>query len=58
MIMLTLFRSIPYRYTVLGLADAEAVSRQTGITIIPGMEWTTFHGNPFVMFLMDLEGFL
>lgn len=31
--------------TVSGLADAEAVSRQTGITIIPGMEWTTFYGH-------------
>lgn len=31
--------------TVSGLADAEAVSRQTGIAIIPGMEWTTFYGH-------------
>lgn len=31
--------------TVSGLADAEAVSRQTDITIIPGMEWTTFYGH-------------
>lgn len=31
--------------TVSGLADAESVSRQTGITIIPGMEWTTFYGH-------------
>lgn len=31
--------------TVSGLADAEAVSSQTGITVIPGMEWTTFYGH-------------
>ncbi|WP_458127016.1 CehA/McbA family metallohydrolase [Paenibacillus sp. Z3-2] len=31
--------------TISGLADAEAVSNQTGITIIPGMEWTTFYGH-------------
>lgn len=31
--------------TVSGLADAEAVSQETGITIIPGMEWTTFYGH-------------
>ncbi|WP_026263259.1 CehA/McbA family metallohydrolase [Paenibacillus sanguinis] len=31
--------------TVSGLIDAEAVSKETGIAIIPGMEWTTFYGH-------------
>lgn len=31
--------------TVSGLIDAEAVSQETGIAIIPGMEWTTFYGH-------------
>ncbi|MDP4098132.1 CehA/McbA family metallohydrolase [Paenibacillus sp. P96] len=28
-----------------GLAEAERVERQTGIRIVPGMEWTTFYGH-------------
>ncbi|QYR19081.1 CehA/McbA family metallohydrolase [Paenibacillus sp. sptzw28] len=31
--------------TMTGLADRETVERVTGITIIPGMEWTTFYGH-------------
>lgn len=31
--------------TVSGLLDAEEVSRETGVAIIPGMEWTTFYGH-------------
>lgn len=31
--------------TMSGLADKAAVESLTGITILPGMEWTTFHGH-------------
>ncbi|WP_217593960.1 CehA/McbA family metallohydrolase [Cohnella sp. GbtcB17] len=31
--------------TMSGLADKEAAERQAGIAILPGMEWTTFHGH-------------
>ncbi|ANS73904.1 histidinol-phosphatase [Paenibacillus yonginensis] len=31
--------------TMTGLADKEEVERATGISIIPGMEWTTFFGH-------------
>lgn len=31
--------------TVSGLDDADAVSRETGMMILPGMEWTTFYGH-------------
>ncbi|MFS0726499.1 CehA/McbA family metallohydrolase [Paenibacillus sp. 1P07SE] len=31
--------------TISGLLDADEVSRDTGVAIIPGMEWTTFHGH-------------
>ncbi|MCI3921100.1 CehA/McbA family metallohydrolase [Paenibacillus sp. TRM 82003] len=31
--------------TVSGWAEAEEVTRETGITIVPGLEWTTFYGH-------------
>lgn len=31
--------------TMTGLEGRETVERETGITIIPGMEWTTFYGH-------------
>ncbi|MBB6633315.1 CehA/McbA family metallohydrolase [Cohnella thailandensis] len=31
--------------TMSGLADKDAVERETGLVILPGMEWTTFHGH-------------
>ncbi|CAI6085752.1 CehA/McbA family metallohydrolase [Cohnella sp. JJ-181] len=31
--------------TMSGLADKEAVERETGLAILPGMEWTTFYGH-------------
>lgn len=31
--------------TMSGLEERERVERETGITIIPGMEWTTFYGH-------------
>lgn len=31
--------------TVSGLLDADEVSRETGVAVLPGMEWTTFHGH-------------
>ncbi|TDQ37168.1 CehA/McbA family metallohydrolase [Aureibacillus halotolerans] len=31
--------------TISGLADAKDVQEETGVTIVPGMEWTTFYGH-------------
>ncbi len=31
--------------TMSGLAERESAERETGITVIPGMEWTTFYGH-------------
>ena len=31
--------------TMSGLAEREAAERETGMTVIPGMEWTTFYGH-------------
>src|SRR5690606_35531570 len=31
--------------TMAGLAEKETVERETGLPIIPGMEWTTFYGH-------------
>lgn len=31
--------------TMSGLRDGEQIQQETGIVIIPGMEWTTFHGH-------------
>jgi hypothetical protein len=31
--------------TMTGLSDKESVEHETGISIISGMEWTTFHGH-------------
>jgi Predicted metal-dependent phosphoesterases (PHP family) len=35
--------------TISGHAEIESVQRQTGITIIPGLEWTTFYGHMTVL---------
>ncbi|WP_028559321.1 CehA/McbA family metallohydrolase [Paenibacillus pinihumi] len=31
--------------TVSGLIDSDEVTKETGVAIIPGMEWTTFYGH-------------
>lgn len=31
--------------TTSGMADAERVSAETGVAVIPGLEWTTFYGH-------------
>ncbi len=41
--------------TMSGLAEREATERETGVTVIPGMEWTTFYGH---MVTVGLERFV
>ncbi|AIQ11198.1 CehA/McbA family metallohydrolase [Paenibacillus durus] len=41
--------------TMSGLGDCEQVQQETGVVIIPGMEWTTFHGH---MVTIGLQNFV
>ncbi|TFE26300.1 CehA/McbA family metallohydrolase [Cohnella luojiensis] len=39
--------------TLSGIEDREKVEREWGVTIIPGMEWTTFHGHMLTLGLQE-----
>lgn len=39
--------------TMTGLEDRERVESETGITVIPGMEWTTFYGHMVTIGLQE-----
>ncbi|MFD1773579.1 CehA/McbA family metallohydrolase [Paenibacillus rhizophilus] len=39
--------------TMSGLGDSELIERETGVVIIPGMEWTTFYGHMVTIGLQD-----
>ncbi|QWU16914.1 PHP domain-containing protein [Paenibacillus sophorae] len=41
--------------TMSGLGDCEQAQQETGVVIIPGMEWTTFHGH---MVTVGLQNFV
>lgn len=41
--------------TMTGLQDKETVERETGLSIIPGMEWTTFYGHMVTLGVTTFE---